>query len=116
MTHTIVHSDVTQMMKSFRYDAHPMSVLISTISALSSFHPEQNPALQGGHKVYKDETLVNKQIFRILGNMPTLAANAYRIRIGRDFNHPNSNFGYVQVRSLEDSEKSNRKEFPLHAR
>lgn len=28
--------------------------------------------------------------------MPTLAANAYRIRIGRDFNHPNSNFGYVQ--------------------
>lgn len=86
------------MMKSFRYDAHPMSVLISTISGLSSYHPEQNPALQGGHKIYKDEKLVNKQIFRILGNMPTLAANAYRIRIGRDFNHPNSNFGYVQVK------------------
>lgn len=98
MNHTIVHSDVTQMMKSFRYDAHPMSVLVSTISALSSFHPESNPALQGGHSVYDDEKLVNKQIYRILGNLPTLAANAYRIRIGRDFNQPNNKYGYVQVR------------------
>jgi citrate synthase len=95
MNHTIVHNDVSGMMKAFRYDAHPMSVLISTISALSSFHPEQNPALQNGHSIYNDELLVNKQIYRILGNMPTLAANAYRIRIGRDFNQPNNKFEYV---------------------
>ena len=40
MNHTMVHSDVENMMKSFRYDSHPMGMLISTISATSTFHPE----------------------------------------------------------------------------
>lgn len=95
MKHTMVHSDIGEMMKSFRYDAHPMGILVSTIAALSTFHPEANPAL-GGSKIYKDPKFVNKQIYRLLGNLPTLAANAYRHRIGRDNNDPNTEFGYVQ--------------------
>jgi citrate synthase len=47
MTHTILHSDVADLMKSFRYDAHPMGMLISTISAYSTLKPEANPALVG---------------------------------------------------------------------
>ena len=35
------------MMQSYRYDAHPMGQLIATIAALSTFHPEANPALAG---------------------------------------------------------------------
>jgi citrate synthase len=35
------------MMKSFHYDSHPMGMLISTIAAISTFHPEANPALAG---------------------------------------------------------------------
>lgn len=97
MSHTIVHKDVGEMMKSFRYDSHPMGMLISSIAALSTIHPEANPALNGGAVIYQNEKLVNKQIYRILGNMPTLAANAYRHRIGRDFNEPNNKYGYVQV-------------------
>jgi citrate synthase len=47
------------MMKSFRYDAHPMGMFISTMSAFSTFHPEANPALAGSD-VYKDKSLRNK--------------------------------------------------------
>lgn len=47
MTHTFIHTDIAQMMKSFRYDAHPMGMLVSTMAAVSTFHPEANPALQG---------------------------------------------------------------------
>lgn len=39
LTHTMLHTDVLNMMKSFRYDAHPMGILISTISAYSTLKP-----------------------------------------------------------------------------
>lgn len=47
MTHTILHTDVLNMMKPFRYDAHPMGILISTIAGFSTLKPEANPALAG---------------------------------------------------------------------
>lgn len=47
MNHTFVHSDVLEMMKSFRYDAHPMGMIISTLSSISTLHPEANPSLAG---------------------------------------------------------------------
>lgn len=53
MTHTFFHNEVNEMMKSYRYDAHPMGMFVSTMSALSTFHPEANPALQG-QKLYNE--------------------------------------------------------------
>ncbi len=47
MEHTFLHTDVGELMKSFRYDAHPMGMLCSTLAALSTVHPEQNPSLMG---------------------------------------------------------------------
>ena len=47
MSQTFVHSDVNDMMKSFRYDDHPMGMFCSTVAALSTLHPEQNPSLAG---------------------------------------------------------------------
>jgi len=95
MTHTFIHTDIAQMMKSFRYDAHPMGMLVSTMAAVSTFHPEANPALQG-ESVYDSVKVRNKQIHRILGIMPTIAANAYRHRIGRQYNLPQNDLGYVE--------------------
>ena len=40
MTHSMVHGDIEGMMKSFRYDAHPMGMLISTMAAMSTCHPD----------------------------------------------------------------------------
>jgi citrate synthase len=78
----MLHTDVSTLMKSFRYDAHPMGMLISTISAYSTLKPEANPALSG-EQIYKNATFRNKQIYRLLGVVPTIAANSYRHRIGR---------------------------------
>ena len=95
MDHTFVHEDLLSMMNSFRYDAHPMGMLCSAIGALSTLHPEQNPSLVG-EGIYKDRKIRNKQIYRLLGCVPTIAANAYRHRIGREYNKPSENFGYVE--------------------
>ena len=78
----LVHSDVFNMMQAFTYDAHPMGMLCSTIAGMSTLHPEQNPSLQG-EGVYKNKKVRNKQIYKIIGNVPAIAANSYRHRIGR---------------------------------
>jgi citrate synthase len=96
MKHTYVHNNLKTMMKSFRYDAHPMGMVISTVAAMSTFHPEANPAL-AGEKVYKNTQLQNKQIHRIMGTMPTIAAFAYRHRVGRPYVDPSSSgLGYTE--------------------
>ena len=107
MTHTFFHNEVNEMMKSFRYDAHPMGMFVATMSALSTFHPEANPALEG-QKLYKKENVRNKQFYRILGTAPTIAANSFRHRIGRDYNLPTyasyvENFFYM-LDSLGDKD------------
>ena len=84
---TFVHEDLTEMMKAFRYDAHPMGMLISALALMGTLHKE-------AHKV-EDEGIRNRQILRVLGKMPTVAAFAYRTRIGRPFNYPNSDLGYT---------------------
>lgn len=87
MRHTYVHENLTEMMRAFRYDAHPMGMLISSVAALSTFHAEA--------KDFEDPDIRQKQIWRILGKLPTIAAFAYRIRIGRPFNYPDSTQGYT---------------------
>ena len=57
--HTILNFDLGELMKNFRYDAHPMGMLISTMGAYGTLHPEANPALSG-RDIYKNENLVNK--------------------------------------------------------
>lgn len=47
MNHTYIHEDVLGVMKSFRYDSHPMGMLISSLMNVSTLHPRANPALSG---------------------------------------------------------------------
>lgn len=97
MKHTFVHEDLKQLMQSFRYDAHPMGMIISAVTALSTFYPEANPAL-AGQEVYANLALRNKLIHRIIGTMPTIAAMAYRRRIGRPYVDPSTDdtMGYAE--------------------
>lgn len=96
MKHTYLNQDLGELMKTFRYDAHPMGMLISAMAAYSTLHSEANPALQTA-KIYKDKKLINKQIYRIIGTITTIAANAYRHRIGRNYNKPASGLGYIET-------------------
>lgn len=89
MKHTFIHEDLANMMKSFRYDAHPMGMLATTVCAMGTIQSDANPALRG-QGVYDDRTLRNKQLHRLIGCMPTLAAFAYRHRMGKPYVLPPS--------------------------
>ena len=96
MEHSYLHTDIANMIHSFHYDAHPMGIVVSTVSAMSTFQPDQNPTIHVGKDVYKDPLVLNKQLHRLLGRVPTIAAYAFRHRIGRPFNEPGRGLGYVE--------------------
>lgn len=96
MKHTFLNNKMSDLMGSFNYDAHPMGMFISSMAALSTFHADANPALRG-EDLYKDNPeLINKQIVRIMGKASTIAAAAYRHRVGRPFNYPQNNLDYTE--------------------
>ncbi|KND00222.1 citrate (Si)-synthase [Spizellomyces punctatus DAOM BR117] len=96
MRHTFIHTRVQTLMQSFNYDAHPMGMFISSVAAMSTFHPEANPALAGNEIYKKDSRVRNKQILRLMGKVPTVAASCYRHRIGRHFNNPRNDLSYTE--------------------
>ena len=96
MAHTYLHTDIANMIHSFHYDAHPMGIVVSTVSAMSTFQPDQNPTIHVEKDIYKDPLVLNKQLHRLLGRVPTIAAYAYRHRIGRPFNEPGRGLSYVE--------------------
>jgi citrate synthase len=87
MRHTYIHENLAQMIATFRYDAHPMGILVSAIAAMSTLHPRS--------RHIEDPSVRQKQIWRILGKLPTIAAFAYRLAIGRPHNYPDSTRGYT---------------------
>ena len=72
-----MHSDLERIIQPFRWDAAPVGILISAFYALSTLIPEANPTIQGEF-IFKDELLRNKQIYNIIGVLPTLVARIYR--------------------------------------
>jgi citrate synthase len=84
--HTIVHENIKELMGSFRYDAHPMGMLMSTVAALSTFYPDA--------KNIHDPKCRRDQVFRLLAKMPTLAAFAYRHSVGMPFAYPDNDLSY----------------------
>jgi citrate synthase len=99
MNHTVIHSDAEGFFHSFRYDAHPMAILTSAFAYLGSYYSEANPSLQG-QKLYTTGdkaslAVMDKQIYRLIGKVTTLAAMAYRVRQGRDFVTPPTGLSYT---------------------
>ncbi|XP_057461636.1 citrate synthase, glyoxysomal-like [Actinidia eriantha] len=93
--HSAVPQGILDIIKAMPHDAHPMGVLVSAMSALSVFHPDANPALRG-QDLYKSKQVRDKQIVRILGKAPTIAAMAYLRMAGRPPVLPSSNLSYSE--------------------
>ena len=68
--HTYVHENIRTVMNGFRYDAHAMSMLISSVAALGTFYPEARDVHDAKNR--------RLQIHRLVAKMPTLAAFTYR--------------------------------------
>jgi citrate synthase len=85
--HTIVHENIKAFMDGFRYDAHPMGMLVATVGALSTFYPDA--------KLIFDPESRRVQTHRLLAKMPTLAAFAYRHSIGMPYVYPDNELSYT---------------------
>ncbi|MBP9211294.1 MAG: citrate synthase [Bacteroidetes bacterium] len=86
--HTYIHENVKKLMEGFRYDAHPMGMFISTVAALSTFYPEAN-------QIFRPEVR-QKQILRLIGKVPTIAAFSYRHIKGMPYVYPNNDLSFIQ--------------------
>jgi citrate synthase len=85
-THTFVHENVKDVMAGFRYDAHPMGMLASTVAALSTFYPDA--------KRVRDPEERARHIYRLIAKIPTLAAFAYRHSMGLPYIYPDNELSY----------------------
>ncbi|WP_055694595.1 citrate synthase [Streptomyces prasinopilosus] len=86
--HTLLHEDVKNFYKGFPRDAHPMAMLSSVVSALSTFY-------QDSHNPF-DERQRHLSTIRLLAKLPTIAAYAYKKSIGHPFVYPRNDLGYVE--------------------
>jgi citrate synthase len=85
--HTMLHENTKKFMEGFHHDAHPMGMLVSTVGALSTFYPEA--------RNIHDAELRKLQMFRLIGKMPTIAAYAYRHRMGLPYVYPDNELSYT---------------------
>jgi citrate synthase len=85
--HTFIHENIKKFMDGFHHDAHPMGMLVGTIGALSTFYPDAKNIMDADSR--------QKQTFRLIGKVPTIAAFAYRHSTGMPFAYPDNDLSYA---------------------
>jgi citrate synthase len=86
--HTFVHENVKSLMQGFRYDAHPMGMLLSSVGALSTFYPEA--------RNIADPQVRHEQVVRMIAKMPTLGAWSFRHAQGKPYVYPDNDLSYTE--------------------
>ena len=86
--HTMLHEDLKRFFDGFPRDAHPMPVLSSAVSALSTFYQESLDP-------FSDEQ-VGLSTIRLMAKLPTIAACAYKKSVGQPFIYPDNSLGLVE--------------------
>jgi citrate synthase len=85
--HTYVHTNIIKFLEGFRYDAHPMGMLLGVVGALSTFYPDA--------KNIRDAANRYVQRVRLLAKMPTIAAFAFRHSRGLPYEFPRNDLSYI---------------------
>ena len=86
--HTMVHENIRDFINGFRYDAHPMAMLVGTVGALSSFYHDSLDINNPEHRVISAHRLIAK--------LPTIASYCYRHHRGLPFMYPDNELSYVE--------------------
>ena len=82
---SLVHESMLKFFDHYPPTAHPMNILSSMISSMSSFYPTEA----------EDEAHTTLTIMRLLGQVKTLAAFSYKRSVGQPFIYPRSNLSYA---------------------
>ncbi|MBS1810928.1 MAG: citrate synthase [Acidobacteria bacterium] len=85
--HTFINENIKKVLDGFHYDAHPMGIFISTVSALSTFYPDAKNIFDAENR--------HKQIYRLIAKVATIAAFAYRHRIGLPYAYPDNDLSFT---------------------
>src|SRR5437763_8610771 len=86
--HTLLHEEFKGFFSGFPREAHPMPVLSSAVSALSTFYQDSLDPFDAQH--------VEQSTVRLLAKLPTIAAYAYKKAVGQPFLYPDNSLGYVE--------------------
>ncbi len=86
--HTMLHETTKKFMEGFRYNAHPMVMLVSTVAALSTVYPDSR-------NIHDPENRM-LQIKRLIGKMPSIAAMSYRHMVGFPYVYPDNDLTYTE--------------------
>ncbi|HKU72463.1 MAG TPA: citrate synthase [Pyrinomonadaceae bacterium] len=84
--HTFINENIKKVMDGFHYNAHPMGMFQATLGALSTFYPDAKD-------IFNVECRW-KQIYRLIAKVPTIAAFAFRHRIGMQYSYPDNDLSY----------------------
>src|SRR5437016_2022121 len=84
--HTFINESIKKVLDGFHYNAHPMGMFIAMLGALSTFYPDAKD-------IFNEESRW-KQVYRLIAKMPTIAAFAYRHRIGMQYAYPDNDLSY----------------------
>jgi citrate synthase len=86
--HTMIHEAMRSFYSGFPRDAHPMAILSSVVSALSTFYQDSLDV--------HDPRQVEISIHRLLAKLPTIAAYSYKKSVGQPFIYPQNDLGYCE--------------------
>jgi len=85
---SMVHENIKKVLGGFHHDAHPMGMLMSSVAALATLYPEA--------RNIQDPAVRQRQILRLVGQIPTIAAYAYRHSKGLPFVSPDNSLSYTE--------------------
>ncbi|MEE9319507.1 MAG: citrate synthase [Granulosicoccus sp.] len=86
--HTLVHENIRDFINGFRYDAHPMAMLVGTVGAMSSFYHDSLDITNPEHREISAHRLIAK--------MPTIASYCFKHFSGKPFMYPDNSMSYVE--------------------
>ena len=86
--HTMLHETTKKFMEGFRYNAHPMAMLVSSVAALATVYPESRDIHDPANRLH--------QIKRLIGKVPSIAAMAYRHSLGYPYVYPDNDLTYAE--------------------
>jgi citrate synthase len=86
--HTMLHETTKKFMEGYRYNAHPMVMLVSTVAALSNVYPDSRDIHDPHSRLL--------QVKRLIGKLPSIAAMSYRHMVGFPYVYPDNDLTYTE--------------------